>query len=125
MKTNRPARGSAKPGEKWLYNNWDFNTVGVIVERALGAPFFEEFARRIASPLGMEDFRAKDGYEQFERTLSGFPPTLSGCRPVTWPASPRCSPRGAFGMDVGSCRANGSPSRPASIPRSGPAPATA
>jgi CubicO group peptidase (beta-lactamase class C family) len=73
MKKNRPARGSAKPGETWLYNNWDFNAVGVILEKAFGAPFFEEFARRIASPLGMEDFRAKDGYEQFERSLSRLP----------------------------------------------------
>ena len=73
MKTNRPARGSAKPGETWLYNNWDFNMVGVILERATGARLFEEFERRVAAPLGMEDFRAKDGYEQFERSLSRHP----------------------------------------------------
>ncbi len=73
MKQDRPARGSAKPGETWLYNNWDFNTVGAILERETGKPLFEEFERRIAVPLGMEDFRAKDGYEQFERNLSQYP----------------------------------------------------
>jgi len=73
MKTNRPARGSAKPGETWLYNNWDFNAVGVILELAAGRRLFEEFERQIAAPLGMEDFRAGDGYEQFERSLSRHP----------------------------------------------------
>jgi len=73
MKTNRPARGSAKPGETWLYNNWDFNAVGVILELATGRRLFEEFERRVAAPLGMEDFRARDGYEQFERSLSRHP----------------------------------------------------
>jgi len=73
MKTNRPARGSVKPGATWLYNNWDFNVVGVILELATGKRLFEEFERRIAVPLGMEDFRAKDGYEQFERSLTRHP----------------------------------------------------
>jgi len=73
MKTNRPVRGSAKPGATWLYNNWDFNMVGVILEKVTGTRLFEEFERRIAAPLGMEDFRAKDGYEQFERSLSRYP----------------------------------------------------
>jgi len=73
MKTNRPVRGSAKPGATWLYNNWDFNMVGVILEKVTGTRLFEEFERRIAAPLGMEDFRAEDGYEQFERSLSRYP----------------------------------------------------
>jgi hypothetical protein len=73
MKTNRPVRGSVKPGATWLYNNWDFNVVGVILELATGKRLFEEFERRIAAPLGMEDFRAKDGYEQFERSLTRYP----------------------------------------------------
>jgi CubicO group peptidase (beta-lactamase class C family) len=73
MKTNRPARGSAAPGATWLYNNWDFNMVGVLLERAAGRGLFEEFESRIAAPLSMEDFRARDGYEQFERNLSRFP----------------------------------------------------
>jgi CubicO group peptidase (beta-lactamase class C family) len=73
MKTNRPVRGSAAPGSTWLYNNWDFNMVGVILEKVTGARLFEEFERRVAAPLGMEDFRARDGYEQFERSLSKYP----------------------------------------------------
>ncbi|MGZ5515359.1 MAG: serine hydrolase [Candidatus Aminicenantales bacterium] len=73
MKKNRPARDSARPGETWLYNNWDFNMVGVIFEQVTGKRLFGEFERRIAAPLGMEDFRSRDGYEQFERTLSKHP----------------------------------------------------
>ena len=47
--------------------------VGVILEKVTGARLFEEFERRVAAPLGMEDFRARDGYEQFERSLSKYP----------------------------------------------------
>jgi CubicO group peptidase (beta-lactamase class C family) len=73
VKANRPARGSHRPGEFWWYNNWDFNTAGAVFERAAGRGLFGEFETRIARPLGMEDFRAGDGYLQFERGLSRYP----------------------------------------------------
>jgi CubicO group peptidase (beta-lactamase class C family) len=52
-----PARGSRVPGELFVYNNWDFNVLGTILERAIGRSLFEEFEQAIAVPLGMEDFR--------------------------------------------------------------------
>ena len=61
MQTNRPARGSAKPGERWFYNNWDFNALGTIYERASGKGIFDAFATEIAGPIGMEDYRSSDG----------------------------------------------------------------
>ncbi|HYB57956.1 MAG TPA: serine hydrolase [Alphaproteobacteria bacterium] len=61
MAAQRPPRGSHAPGTFWYYNNWDFNTLGIIYERATGASIFEEFDRLIAKPIGMEDYRPSDG----------------------------------------------------------------
>jgi CubicO group peptidase (beta-lactamase class C family) len=56
MKDERPARGSHAPGSFWFYNNWDFNTLGVIYEKITGENIYESFERRIARQIGMEDF---------------------------------------------------------------------
>jgi CubicO group peptidase (beta-lactamase class C family) len=61
MQTSRPARGSAKPGERWFYNNWDFNALGTIYERVAGKSLFDAFATEIAEPIGMQDYRPSDG----------------------------------------------------------------
>jgi CubicO group peptidase (beta-lactamase class C family) len=61
----RPVRGSHAPGDHWFYNNWDFNVLGTIFERATGRSIFEAFFARVAVPLGMQDFTADDGrYQQ-------------------------------------------------------------
>ena len=57
----RPARGSHAPGTFWYYNNWDFNALGTIYERAVGVSIFEAFRARIAEPIGMQDYRPSDG----------------------------------------------------------------
>jgi len=57
----RPERGSHAPGSFWYYNNWDFNALGAIYERAVGASIFEAFQARIAEPIGMQDYRPSDG----------------------------------------------------------------
>ncbi len=56
----RPPRGSLRPGERFLYNNWDFNALGVIYERATGTRIGPAFAREIAAPTGMQDFAPED-----------------------------------------------------------------
>ncbi|MBX3580698.1 MAG: serine hydrolase [Rhizobiaceae bacterium] len=61
IKRKRPARGSHAPGTFWFYNNWDFNALGTIYRNQTGEDIFESFARRIADPIGMEDFSSKDG----------------------------------------------------------------
>jgi CubicO group peptidase (beta-lactamase class C family) len=61
MRALRPARGSHPPGAFYYYNNWDFNVLGSIFEQQTGKKIFEEFAVRIARPIGMEDFVASDG----------------------------------------------------------------
>jgi CubicO group peptidase (beta-lactamase class C family) len=60
MKADRPERYSHAPGTFWYYNNWDFNALGTIFEQETGTRIFEEFDRRIAKPLQMEDFRVND-----------------------------------------------------------------
>lgn len=61
IKRKRPARGSHAPGSFWFYNNWDFNALGTIYRQQTGEDIFQSFERRIAKPLGMDDFSAEDG----------------------------------------------------------------
>lgn len=61
MKAERPPRFSQAPGSFWYYNNWDFNALGAIFEKLTGTRIFEEFQKRIAGPLEMEDFQLDDG----------------------------------------------------------------
>lgn len=56
MRRDRPVRGSHGPGSHWYYNNWDFNALGTIVERAIGQTVFEAFDDWIARPICMQDF---------------------------------------------------------------------
>ena len=72
IKRKRPARGSHPPGSFWFYNNWDFNALGTIYRRQTGEDIFASFEKRIAGPIGMEDFSAKDGRYALEN-LSEHP----------------------------------------------------
>ena len=56
----KPKRGSHPPGEFFYYNNWDFNALGTIYERATRTRVADAFDREIARPLGMQDFRPRD-----------------------------------------------------------------
>ena len=49
-----PAR--FRPGAYWMYNNWDFNAIGTIVENAYRRPLGALFTELLARPLGMQDF---------------------------------------------------------------------
>jgi CubicO group peptidase (beta-lactamase class C family) len=61
MEAKRPERGSHPPGTFWYYNNWDFNTLGAIYEKAVGHSIYQSLADEIGAPIGMQDFRPKDG----------------------------------------------------------------
>ena len=69
---HRPEPGSHPPGAWFYYNNWDFNALGTIVERATGLAVGEAFQQRIAAPLGMEDF-VVDDVKYRRRGLSDHP----------------------------------------------------
>jgi CubicO group peptidase (beta-lactamase class C family) len=57
----RPPRGAHPPGTFWYYNNWDFNALGAVYQKATGETPFKAFESLIARPVGMEDFTAFDG----------------------------------------------------------------
>lgn len=51
-----PDRGSKRPGEYYLYSNWDFNAAGTAFEQQTGVNIFDALERELAIPLGMQDF---------------------------------------------------------------------
>ncbi len=61
MRSGRPQRGSTVPGQRWFYNNWDFNALGTIYEKVSGRNVFAGFEESIARVIGMEDFRVSHG----------------------------------------------------------------
>ena len=71
--TERPARESKPRGTHFFYNNWDFNVAGVIYERLMRENLYEAFARRIAQPIGMEDYQPADGFLVYEPSRSSHP----------------------------------------------------
>jgi CubicO group peptidase (beta-lactamase class C family) len=68
--STRPARGAHARGTHWFYNNWDFNIAEAIYEQRTGATVYDAFAQRVATPIGMEDYRPSDGFLAFEPSLS-------------------------------------------------------
>lgn len=52
-----PPRGSQRPGEYYLYNNWDFNVAGTIFEKLTGKDIFAALQSDIATPIGMQDYK--------------------------------------------------------------------
>jgi len=69
----RPERGSNSPGTFFYYNNWDFNALGTIFERATGKRIFDAFEEDIAKKIGMVDFSANDCTYVFEQSRSEHP----------------------------------------------------
>ncbi len=76
MKERRPQRGSHAPGTFWHYNNWDFNALGGIYEKAVGQNVFKAFQQHIATPLQMEDFQASSDTQFVHDPASDFPAYL-------------------------------------------------
>jgi len=56
MAAARPERSSHDPGTFWYYNNWDFNALSTIFRNLSKTDIYREFERRIAIPIGMEDY---------------------------------------------------------------------
>ena len=69
MKASRPERGSHPAGTFWYYNNWDFNALGTIFDQETGERnIYQAFKRRIADPIGMQDFSTEDLQYDYEPT---------------------------------------------------------
>ncbi|MDW3647143.1 MAG: DUF2306 domain-containing protein [Bacteroidia bacterium] len=57
---NVKTRGSVKAGEYYLYNNWDFNAAGYILEQQTGKSVYEELEEQLAIPLGFQDWNIRN-----------------------------------------------------------------
>lgn len=69
-----PPRGAFKPGEKFEYNNWDFNALGTIFNRGVGKSVFDSLRDDLAKPLQFQDFSSFLHTKWvYERVLSQHP----------------------------------------------------
>ncbi|MFB6317856.1 serine hydrolase domain-containing protein [Saccharicrinis sp. FJH54] len=90
MINSLPERHSYKPGGHYYYNNWDYNTLGAILEQRTGKSLYTLFYEEIAKPLGMVDYKGEyvdidgesdtgvempqtDGFYQYEKSKSTYP----------------------------------------------------
>lgn len=60
-----PKRGTVKPGELWIYNNWDFNVAGYIFENLTQKNIYDEIGSQFVVPMEFQDWdrniQEKDG----------------------------------------------------------------
>ncbi|HLA58428.1 MAG TPA: serine hydrolase [Puia sp.] len=68
-----PKRGSVKPGTFWLYNNWDFNIAGYILEMKTGKSIYELIDSMLAGPLQMQDWNLHAQHKYGDSTKSLYP----------------------------------------------------
>ncbi len=69
----RPARGSHPPDTFFYYNNWDFNALGTIFQQQTGVDIFDEFKKRVADVIGMNDFMVENCEYRYELSKSSHP----------------------------------------------------
>jgi CubicO group peptidase (beta-lactamase class C family) len=68
-----PKRGSVKPGSFFLYNNWDFNAAGYILEKETGQNIYDIIDSVLAKPLSMQDWDRSLQKKYGDSTRSVFP----------------------------------------------------
>jgi CubicO group peptidase (beta-lactamase class C family) len=67
-----PKRGSVKPGSFWLYNNWDFNAAGYILEQQTGRTIYQLIDSILAKPLQMQDWNINEQRKTGDTTKSKY-----------------------------------------------------
>ncbi|MDT7833399.1 DUF2306 domain-containing protein [Flavobacteriaceae bacterium S356] len=70
---NIKERGSKKPGEYFVYNNWDFNAAGYILEKKSGNSVYQELEQQLAIPLGFEDWNIENQSTSVNEKKSRYP----------------------------------------------------
>lgn len=65
-----PPRGSQRPGQYFLYNNWDFNAAGTVFEQLTQRAIYEAFEHDLAAPLGLQDFVLADQHRSGDASRS-------------------------------------------------------
>ena len=67
-----PPRDSQKPGSYFLYNNWDFNAAGAVLENATHQNIYRLFDNDIATPLQLQDFKLQDQKKLGDKNKSRY-----------------------------------------------------
>jgi len=67
-----PKRGSVEPGSFWLYNNWDFNVAGFILEQQTGKTIYQLIDSMLAKPLQMQDWNINGQRKTGDTTKSKY-----------------------------------------------------
>lgn len=67
-----PKRGSVQPGSFWLYNNWDFNIAGYILEQQTGRTIYQLIDSILARPLQMQDWNIQEQRKTGDTTKSRY-----------------------------------------------------
>ena len=75
-----PKRGSAYPGTRFFYNNWDFDAAGFAFEKLTHKDIFDALRDDLAIPLRFQDF---------DRSRQKKNPDPGAITLVTSPISPR------------------------------------
>ena len=70
---NAPARGTVTPGQRFVYNNWDFNAAGAVFEKLTGREIYDALETDLAGPIGMEDFDRARQRKSGNATVSQYP----------------------------------------------------
>ncbi|TJY37077.1 serine hydrolase domain-containing protein [Pontimicrobium aquaticum] len=65
-------RGTIKPGTRWLYNNWDFNTAGFIFENQTGKNIYDAVQEQLVLPLNMQDWNRSRHQKVGDTTKSKY-----------------------------------------------------
>ena len=68
-----PKRGSVIPGSQWLYNNWDFNVAGFILEEQTNKNIYDLVDSILARPLQMQHWRRSAQQKSGDRSISKYP----------------------------------------------------
>ena len=68
-----PKRGIVQPGSFWLYNNWDFNIAGYILEKETNKNIYELVDSILAKPLHMQDWKKEAQRKSGDMTRSNYP----------------------------------------------------
>ncbi len=66
---NKPPRFSKRPGECFIYNNWDFNALETIFEQETGVPVYQA-VDNLGKQIGFKDFDLKGQLEGFAAASS-------------------------------------------------------
>jgi CubicO group peptidase (beta-lactamase class C family) len=66
-------RGTVPHGTYFLYNNWDFNALGTIYERATGRDIYDAFEQDFARPMQFQDFTRAEQRKSVNARASTHP----------------------------------------------------